>query len=250
MILASMILSMSVAQAAPAALMVSEPVTVVRTASPIIDMRQLIAGVDLDSGDYRLLDGASATSRSERERLGADDDAPAAIYVRAFDAVFMIDPFERVPQLIPRPIDENGRTLRAQRQLFGEFSLNTSRKLFNWDRVEATSELFRVLELARRDWLRSNGYLGVRTFTSDTPRRSAGASGEIRPRATFQRPDDMPRTRSREQVREDAAPTIEDAGAMIASSGETVRISAPTYDRSQVRMSIPGRDAGEPIAAR
>ncbi len=40
------------------------------------------------------------------------------------------------------------------------------------------------------------------------------------------------------------------SGAMIASSGETVRISAPRYDRSQVRMSIPGRDAGESIAAR
>ena len=114
--------------------------------------------------------------------------------------------------------------------------------------MEATAELFRVLESARLDWLRTNGYYGVRTFVNEQVDREAGARGEIRPRATFQRPADMPRTRSREQVR--GADRAEDAAAMHASTGAPMRISAPTYNRSQVRISMPGRDAGESIAAR
>lgn len=245
MILSSIVLSLSVAQAAPQAPMASMPVTTVRTAAPIIDLRMSMVEEDLGSRNYQLLDGLSESSRRERERLGAGDDAPTGIYVRAFDAIFIIDPFEEMDELVPLPVEE---TLRAQRQLFGEFSLNTDRKLFNWDRVQATAELFRVLESARLDWLRSNGYFGVRTFTSGETRDEGQAKREIRPRATFQRPADMPRTRSREQVwRETSA---EDAGAMMASTGEPMRISLPTYHRSQARISMPGRDAGESIAAR
>ena len=245
MILTSIVLSLSVAQAAPRAPMASMPVTTVRTAAPMIDLRMSMVEDDLGSRGYRLLDGLSESSRRERERLGAGDDAPTAIYVRAFDAIFIIDPFERMDELVPRPVEE---TLRAQRQIFGEFSLNTDRKLFNWDRVEATAELFRILETARLDWLRTNGYFGVRTFTSGQAREEGRAAREIRPSATFRRPADMPRTRSREQVRRESS--AEDAGAMLASSGEPMRVSLPTFDRSQARISMPGQRAGESIAAR
>jgi len=247
MMLTSLVLSMTVAQAAP---MVSTPVTNVRSAVPVIDLRMMMVESDLGSRGYALIDGLSESSQRERERLGADDDAPQAIYVRAFDAIFMIDPFEEVNELIPRPINERGETLSAQRQLFGEFSLDTSRQLFDWSRVEATAELFRILESARLDWLRTNGYFGVRTFTSGAARDEAEAKREIRPRATFQRPADMPRTRSREQVRNHTTPTIEDAAAMFASDGQPMRISAPTFDGSQARISMPGYGAGESIAVR
>ncbi len=249
MILSTLILSMTVAQAAPEVPVTFTPLTTVQTAAPLIDLRQEMVTNRLGSREYQLLDGLSDASRRERERLGAGDDAPRAIYVRAFDAIFVIDPFEEINELIPRPI-EDGETLRAQRQLFGEFSLYTDRTLFDWTRVEATAELFRILETARLDWLRSNGYFGVQTFTSGAERAEGEARGEIRPRATFQRPEDMPRTRSREQVRGDSTPSIEDAGAMLASSGEPMRISAPRYTRSQVRISMPGREAGESIVVR
>ncbi|MFI4898557.1 MAG: hypothetical protein ACIARR_12115 [Phycisphaerales bacterium JB059] len=247
MLLSTLVLSMSVAQAAPQAPMSFMPVTPVQTAAPVIDLRQQMVEGDLGSRGYELLDGISEASQRERERLGAGEDAARAIYVRAFDAIFVIDPFEEVEELIPRPI-RGGETIRAQRQLFGEFSLETDRKLFDWSRVEATAELFRILETARLDWLRTNGYFGVRTFVNEQIEHEAEARSEIRPRATFRRPADMPRTRSREQVR--GTDRAEDAAAMLASSDAPMRISAPTYNRSQVRISMPGRDAGESIAAR
>jgi len=235
------------------------PVTLVRPAAPIIDVRALYIDQDLGSNGYRILDdqGLSETSRRNRERLGAGEDAPCVIHVRVFDGVFAIDPFEPVEQLIPRPIrgrfqfntDANYKeTLSIQRQLFGEFTLQTNRSLFDWNRVEATAELFNRLESARQEWLRTNGYLGVRTFTNGAP-GEAVTTTLPEPRAIFRRPADVPRTLPLEEVRRDDAPDAEQVGRAIASTGEPVRISKPGFDPATARISKPSTSTTE-VASR
>ncbi|MEZ6242921.1 MAG: hypothetical protein R3B57_07745 [Phycisphaerales bacterium] len=227
----------------------ASPVTLVRPAAPIIDVRERYVDQDLGSSGYEILDddGISETSRRNRERLGAGDDAPCVIYVRVFDGVFAIDPFEPVEQLVPRPTRGRfqfrtganaGETLSVQRQVFGEFSLQTNRSLFDWKRVEATAELFSRLESARQEWLRTNGYLGVRTFVNENPEAQETTSVP-EPRAIFRRPVDVPKTQPHEEVRRDTAPDAAQVGRALASTGKPMRISKPGFDLSVARVSKP-----------
>ncbi len=222
------------------------PVTEVRPAAQIVDVRRRFTDQEFGSRGYMILDGGlSDASVLRRERLGGED-APAVIYVRVFDGVFAIDPFEPLEQFVPRPVHsfahvpgaDSPHTLAVQRQIFGEFSLQTDNTLFNWDRVEATSELFRRLESARLEWLRASGYLGVRTFTNgETDERVTKKLPE--PRAIFRKPADVPRTLPREEVRRETAPDAAQAGRALASSGEPIRISKPGFDFSVARVSKP-----------
>ncbi len=226
------------------------PVTDVTPAAPIIDVRARFVDQDLGIDGYEIIDGAySDISRRNRERLGAGDDAPAVIYVRVFDGTFAIDPFEPVRQYVPRPVHsfahvpgaDSPDTLAVQRQIFGELSLQTNRALFNWDRVEATAELFSRLEEARGRWLRENGYYRVRTFTAPNAEQRVTKSLP-EPRAIFRKPADQPRTLPREEVRRDeVAPDAAQVARAMASGDEPVRISKPGFDARVARVSKPGQ---------
>jgi hypothetical protein len=222
-------------------------VTSVRPAAEIIELR---AGMTRPADDIRrdqvrfnaaektevvavMQDGELAWSAdSDRARLGGHD-APEMILVRAFDAVFAIDPFAQVPA--------GGTGL--WRQLTRSTSLETDRTLFNRQGVDRTEELSRLLETARQNWLRDNGFYAPRTIINP----SAGIPREAvlpEPAGWFQIPEDMPRTRSREQVQ--ATP---DAGhaAFIASTllsgDEPVRISLPFGTAPDVVASVERRNA-------
>jgi|GEM_PF-6095620 len=95
---------------------------------------------------------------------------------------------------------------------------NTVTMISPWERVEGTGNLM-VMERARRNWLRDNGYTGsVRTFRNpvysacgDTCGAPAPADGEedaaapnpreIKPRAILKLREDIPRRRPRLEVR-------------------------------------------------
>ncbi len=223
------------------------PVTTVRPAAEIIELR---AGMVRPADEVRrdqvrfnaaenaevvalLDDGAlSWTAESDRARLGGQD-APELILVRVFDAVFAIDPFADVPA--------GGTAL--WRQLTRGTSLETDRTLFNRQGVDRTEELSRLLENARQNWLRENGFYAPRTYTN-------GSTGEPKeatlpePAGWFQMPEDMPRTRSREQVQ--AQPQADHAAfvaANLLSGDEPVRISLPFGTAPDVVASVERRNA-------
>ncbi|MEQ8770675.1 MAG: hypothetical protein RIB60_09225 [Phycisphaerales bacterium] len=168
-----------------------------------------------------------ATDRNERTRRGGEN-APSLIYVRVFDGVFAIDPFEPLPQTdelneLYAPVDIN-----TARQLFNGSSLQTDRALFDRRRIERTEELFRALERARRGWLKANGYAGVRTFTNPSAGGDeAAVQGTPEPAGWFRKPAELPRGKSREAVQ--AEPMSEGEAASVASNileGAT-RVSTP-----------------------
>lgn len=223
------------------------PVTSIRPAAEIIELR---AGMVRPADQLRrdqirfnraektevvavLHNGAIAwNAQSERHRLGGHD-APEMILVRAFDAVFAIDPFAAVPA--------GGTTL--WRQLTRATSLETDRTLFNRQGIDRTEELSRLLENARQNWLRDNGFYAPRTFTN-------GSSGQPKeatlpePAGWFQMPEDMPRTRSREQVQ--AQPQTGHAAfvaANLLSGDQPVRISLPLGTAPDVVASVERRNA-------
>lgn len=169
---------------------------------------------------------------SERERLGGQD-APARILVRAFDAVFAIDPFIQLPQ---------GDITNA-RILFNGPSLETDRALYNRIRIERTEELLRLLEAERRRWLRDNGYYGVRAFTNPNPPSDPQDSAELpEPAGSFRVPADMPRGKSREQV--NASPDrAESIAASLLTSDEPVRISLPMGVSADLAERVAKRNA-------
>ncbi|GJM19979.1 MAG: hypothetical protein DHS20C14_21920 [Phycisphaeraceae bacterium] len=168
------------------------------------------------------------TRSNQRARYGADDSAPSLIYVRVFDGVFAIDPFEPLPQTgeyseLYAPVD-----ITTARQLFNGSSLETDRALFDRRRIERTEELFRALERARQGWLRSNGYLGTRTFTN--PNAGAG-DAEVRatpePAGWFRKPAELPLGKPREAVQgEPLEPAQAESIASNILDGAT-RISTP-----------------------
>ncbi len=229
------------------------PVTPLR---PAVDVIELRAGMVRPADEVRrdqvrfnlgektevvavIDDGALAwTGRTERDRLGGQD-APELILVRAFDAVFAIDPFAAVPR----------GGVGLWRQLTRPASLETDRVLFNRQGVDRTEELARLLEAARQNWLRDNGYYAPRTYRNP----AAGQPAEARlpePAGWFRLPDDMPRTRSREQVR--AEPRNDRAAAIAAtllSGDEPVRISLPFGTAPDVVASVERRQAA-PVASR
>jgi hypothetical protein len=175
-------------------------------------------------------------SNSERARLGGEN-APELILVRAFDSVFAIDPFVRLP----------AGDITLMRQLFQGASLETDRSLFGQNRIERTEELMRILEQARISWLRTNGYYGVRTYTNPNAGKKQEGASLPEPAGIFRAPADAPRGRSREQVQADGrAAAI--ASAMLGGD-EPVRISLPFGTAPDVVASVERRNQSE-VASR
>lgn len=175
-------------------------------------------------------DGSNEWFGSDRARLGGED-APARILVRAFDAVFAIDPF------IELPVGNE----TAARVLFNGAGLELDRARFNRMRIDRTMELLHVLEGARRDWLRDNGYFGVRTFTSSGSGEERVSVEDIEPVGVFERPADVPRGKSFEQVRREER--VRSGAAMLA--GGDARVSLPFGTASDVVASVESREAGD-----
>ena len=177
--------------------------------------------------------GQVSWSGSQREAMGGED-APARILVRAFDAVFSIDPFV--------PISSGNEDVANM--LFNGATLETNRALFNRQRIERVEQLMEVLEAARHDWLRNNGYYGVRSFTSSTSTgEDAHAEASLpEPSASFRIPADVPRGKSREQVNAGDSNTRSIA-ANLLSGDEPVRISLPFGTASDVVARVEARNA-------
>jgi hypothetical protein len=176
-------------------------------------------------------------SQAERARLGGED-APELILVRAFDAVFAIDPFVALPE---------GDRLLA-RQLIGGTNLEVGTVVYNRQTIDRTEELMRILESARHEWLRQNGFFGVRTYTNPASSGSARRAAP-EPAGWFRIPEDMPKTRSREQVRSEPAGDPAGVAAAIFSGDEPVRISLPFGTAPDVVASVERRNRGE-VASR
>ncbi|MEM9372880.1 MAG: hypothetical protein AAGA55_04480 [Planctomycetota bacterium] len=178
---------------------------------------------------------------SDRERLGGAD-APELILVRAFDAVFAIDPFVQLP----------AGDIGLMRQLFQGASLDSERALFGRNRIDRTEELMKILESARVNWLRDNGYYSARTVRN--PNAGRAPRGEARlpePAGSFRVPADMPRTRPTEEVRHDAESSRSRAiAASLFSGDEPIRVSLPFGTAPDVIASVARRHAAnERLAA-
>lgn len=155
---------------------------------------------------------------SDRSRLGGED-APALIYVQIFDGIFAIDPFQALP----------AANEAAAQMLFRGTTLQTDRTQHGRQYIERTEELFRKLEQARHDWLRDNGYYGVKVYTNSNASSSdehARSNKLPKPSAVFERPADVPRVKSREQVQNDRANDMESVVAVM-SDDQPMRISLP-----------------------
>jgi len=176
--------------------------------------------------------GTITWNGSQREAMGGQN-APARILVRAFDGVFSIDPF--VPITIGNEDIAN--------LLFNGTTLETNHLIFGRNRIERVEKLMKILESARHNWLRNNGYFGVKSFTSS---RSTGeAQGEAtlpEPAASFQIPADVPRGKSREQVNADDSKTRSIA-ANLLNGDEPIRISLPFGTAPDVVASVEARNA-------
>lgn len=164
--------------------------------------------------------GAIQWESSDREKLGGED-GPALIYVQIFDGIFAIDPFQPLPAA-------NDATAQM---LFRGTTLETDRTQHGRQQIDRTKELFRKLEQARHNWLRDNGYYGVRVFTN--PNAEAQGDEQAKgndlpnPAAVFERPADMPRIKSREQVKGDDKGNMAGVVAMLRDGEEAIRISVP-----------------------
>jgi len=184
-------------------------------------------------------DGSIQWSSSEREKLGGQD-APANIYVQMFDGVFAIDPFSPLPAA-------NDATARM---LFRGTTLETDRTQHGRQQIDRTKELFRKLEQARVNWLRDNGFYGVRVYTNERAQAQSESQAKANtlpePSAVFERPADMPRTKSREQVKagDQAEMTKKMIGVVAMLRGdEPVRVSLPHMMASDVVARINKRNA-------
>ena len=166
-------------------------------------------------------DGTVNWPSSDRELLGGQD-GPAQIYVRMFDGTFAIDPFQPLPAA-------NDSTAQM---LFRGTSLETDRTQHGRQQIDRTKELFRKLEQARVNWLRDNGYYNVRTFTNPKAEQNAESAKMPEPSAVFERPADVPRGKSREQVNAETQ-KMGDVASMLNSSDEPVRVSLPPHMQTQ-----------------
>lgn len=182
-------------------------------------------------------DGQVSWPASHRERLGGEN-APQMIYVRLFDGTFAIDPFQPMPNA-----DDSTAKL-----LFRGTSLETDRTQHGRQQIDRTKELFRKLESARIGWLRDNGFYGVRNFTNP----NAGQREEAKlpePSAVFERPADVPRGKSREQVNAGSNDMVSIASVMNHGE-EPVRISLPLHMQSQPVARMIQRNGSETIEKR
>ncbi len=182
----------------------------------------------------------SWSGESDREKLGGQD-APRLIYVRIFDGTFAIDPF--------RPIKPADRT--TAQMLFRGTTLETNRAQYGRQYIERTDELFRKLEQARLNWLRDNGFYSARTFTNPNAKSQEDAKALPEPAATFRRPADVPRGKSREQVNADTSGM--GSVAFVMNTGrDIVRVSLPEHLAKQHRVSAiqrNGSSASEEVAS-
>lgn len=160
-------------------------------------------------------DGSVNWAGSDRETLGGQD-APALIYIQMFDGIFAIDPFMPLPAA-------NDSTAAM---LFLGTSLETDRSQNGRMEIDRVQELFRKLEQARHNWLRDNGYFGVQVFTNPNAQTEEHAKGEPKPAAVFERPVDVPRIKSREQVKGDDLSKMPSVAVML-NDDEPIRISLP-----------------------
>ena len=169
-------------------------------------------------------DGSIAWASSDREKLGGQD-APALIYVQLFDGVFAIDPFQPLP----------AATDATAQMLFRGTTLDTDRTQHGRQYIDRTKELFSKLEQARHNWLRDNGFFGVRVYTNPNAQGEAQAKANTlpKPAAVFERPADIPRVKSREQVKANDQENMSSVAAML-SGDEPVRISMPHNVASEV----------------
>ncbi len=184
-------------------------------------------------------DGSIQWSSSDREKLGGQD-APAKIYIQMFDGVFAIDPFSPLP----------AATDATAPMLFRGTTLETDRTQHGRQQIDRTKELFRKLEQARVNWLRDNGFYGVRVYTNDRAQAQSESQAKANtlpePAAVFERPADMPRTKSREQVNADEQldTTQKMTGVVAMLQGdEPVRVSLPHMMASDVVARIDKRNA-------
>lgn len=238
-----------------ALLMGPTPVTQVRSAGEIVEIRSGMIDAEGDLRRDQVRFGAEPTevvgsladgklvwddARSDRARLGGED-APELILVRAFDAVFAIDPFVSLPK----------GDIGLMRQLFSGTSLDTDRSLFDRRRIERTEELMTILESARISWLHDNGFYGVRTFRNPNAGSTIRRGAELpEPAGWFEKPADMPRTKSKEQVQAEPAQDRTAAiAATLLSGDEPVRISLPFGTAPDVVASVERRNASE-VASR
>lgn len=190
-------------------------------------------------------DGGVRWPSSDREKLGGQN-APELIYVQMFDGVFAIDPFQPLPAA-------NDSTAAM---LFRGTTLETDRTQHGRQQIDRTRELFRKLEQARIQWLRDNGFYGVRTVTNpkaasaDKGEQAKGGKGLPEPSAVFERPADMPRGKSREQVQGDDQPAMTPSvAAMINRGVEPIRVSMPDTHRAPTVARVERR-ADEPAVAK
>jgi hypothetical protein len=177
-------------------------------------------------------EGNISWNGSQREAMGGQD-APARILVRVYDGVFSIDPFV--------PLNSGNEDIANM--LYNGTTLETNRALFNRQRIERVEQLMKSLESARHDWLRNNGYYGVRQFTSSNSTNQEHAEASLpEPAAKFRVPADVPRGKAREQVNADEAATRSIASNLL-NSDEPVRISLPFGTASDVVASVEARNA-------
>jgi hypothetical protein len=145
-----------------------------------------------------------------------------------FDGTFAIDPFKAI-----KPADKT-----TAQMLFRGTTLETDRTQHGRQYIERTEELFRKLEQARVNWLRDNGYYNVRTFTRSEVVKPSGNEAKLpEPAATFQRPADMPRGKSREQVNADTS-SMGSVAFIMNADRERVRVSLPDHMEARNRVSV------------
>ncbi|MDF1808478.1 MAG: hypothetical protein P1U42_02165 [Phycisphaerales bacterium] len=174
-------------------------------------------------------------AKSDREKLGGED-APALIYVQIFDGIFAIDPFMPIPAA-------NDSTAQM---LFRGTTLETDRTQHGRQQIDRTKELFSKLEQARHDWLRDNGFYGVRVFTNPkadtTSENQAQGKSLPEPSAVFERPVDIPRGKSREQVKRNEQTKMQGVAMMLNDSESVVRISLPHNVNAQIAARVEKRN--------
>lgn len=181
-------------------------------------------------------DGTVTWNGSQREAMGGQD-APARILIQVYDGVFSIDPFV--------PLSSGNEDIANM--LFNGATLETNRALFNRQRIERVEKLLKTLEAARHNWLRNNGYFGVKTFTSSKATAQGQADANLpEPAARFRIPADLPRGKAREQVNADENQTDNNAKSVassLLSGDEPVRISLPFGTASDVVARVETRNA-------
>ncbi|MCA9303849.1 MAG: hypothetical protein KC996_06980 [Phycisphaerales bacterium] len=177
-------------------------------------------------------------ARSDRERLGGQD-APSLIYVRVFDGVFAIDPFVKLPK----------GDITATRMLFSGSSLETDRSIIGGRRrIDRVEELFKLLETARVDWLRDNGYYSARTITRSGSRAHAVSSATPEPVMKIELPADMPRGRSHEEVNSgESGESVTVVSRSVLESDAPIRISVPFGTASDVVAEADAVNAEAPV---